>query len=112
MHAYVHHAHMHHTFPSLARDGKSLKSRRFSVLFTCGHDISNLMVRNSLWISKNLLCGTYVSKVPASQTSSAIKILISVVHYGGHSMAPKTASAKAANAKVRYRQMIGGPIIL
>ena len=34
------------------------------------------------------------------------------VSYGGHSIAPKTASANAANAKVRNRQMIGRPIIL
>jgi len=31
---------------------------------------------------------------------------------GGHSIAPKTASANAANAKVRNRQMIGRSIIL
>jgi len=29
------------------------------------------------------------------------------VYCGGHSIAPKTTSANAANAKVRYRQMIG-----
>jgi len=31
---------------------------------------------------------------------------------GMHSIAPKTASANAANAKVRNRQMIGRPIII
>jgi len=35
-----------------------------------------------------------------------------VNYFGGHSIAPKTASANAANAKVRNRQMIGRPIIL
>jgi len=32
--------------------------------------------------------------------------------YGEHSIAPKTASANPANAKVRNRQMIGRPTIL
>ena len=31
---------------------------------------------------------------------------------GGHSIAPKTGSTNAANAKVRNRQMRGRPIIL
>jgi len=37
-----------------------------------------------------------------------------VKHYkfGGHSIAPKTASANGANAKLGNRQMIGRPIIL
>jgi len=38
--------------------------------------------------------------------------LVLVALAAGHSIAPKTASAHAANAKVRNRQMVGGPIIL
>jgi len=34
-----------------------------------------------------------------------------VAKYGGHSIAPKPASANATNAKVRNRQMIGRPIV-
>ena len=37
--------------------------------------------------------------------------IYSEIDEGGHSIAPKPASANATNAKVRNRQMIGTPII-
>jgi len=45
-------------------------------------------------------------------TSMPLHLHIPDKKTGGHSIAPKTASANAANAKVRNRQMIGRPIIL
>jgi len=67
----------------------------------------------SLTLSQSLRENSYDSR---KKVINAVRIFFILcrenIRGGGNSIAPKTASANAANAKVRNRQMIGRPIIL
>jgi len=64
---------------------------------------------NALRESKH---NTFTENICVFKHDSLYFSFLNIVTFEDHSIAPKTASANAANAKVRNRQMIGGPIIL